>query len=355
MNRLPIAVAVLFAALPLFAQENDSPAAAAEMNPKTPQHELLKTLVGDWDVTFKSEAMPGVPGMEEATECRGTEHAELVCNGLFLKSVVDSVWQGKPMQMLWLAGYDPNAKHYTSLCVSSDMEGCGMSKMTGSYDEKSKTWTWQGPTPQGDMRSSFVCKNADTTVETCYMVGKDGKETKCMEITRKRGKAAKASDASAETPKDLSKEQSVLLRDVGEWDATMHMTMAEGQEPMVEKATESVRPICLGRWVWTDYKGQMMGMPFEGHALTGYDPAQKQYVSFWFDTMETVAMETKGTIAADGNSAHFTGTAVDGQGNPMGVDQRLSWSDGMRVLKMDFRAGDQTSHMQVDYKRRAKN
>ena len=296
MQRLPVAVAVLLAAVPLSAQQTDNPAAAAEMpNPKHKEHDLLEGLAGYWNVVFKNEAMPGVPGMEKAAECLGTEHAELVCNGLFLKSVTDYTWQGKPVQALWLAGYDPFAKNYTGIYVSSDVEQCGVSTMTGSYDDKTKAWTWSGSTPEGSMRSTFVFTDPNTTVETCFLVGKDGAEMKCMEITRRRAKPWVAREASAVTPSDLQKEQASLLRDVGDWDAAFQMTMAAGQEPIKDKAAESVRAICHGRWTWTDYKGQMMGMPFEGHALTGYDPTKNEYVSFWIDSLESQAMQTRAT------------------------------------------------------------
>lgn len=355
MQRLP--VAILLAAVPLSAQQTDNPAAAAEMpNPVHKEHELLKGLAGYWNVVFQSEAMPGVPGMEKATECRGTEHAELVCNGLFLKSVTDYTWQGKPVQALWLAGYDPFAKHYTGIYVSSDVEQCGVSTMTGSYDDKTRTWAWSVPTPQGEMRSTFAFTDKDTTVETCFMVGKDGAETKCMEITRRRARPWVARDASAVTPSDLLKEQAAMLRDVGDWNATMQMTMAAGGEPIKEKATETVRSICHGRWTWTDYNGQMMGQPFEGHALTGYDPAKKEYVSFWIDSLESLAMETRGTMAADGRSCNFKGTAFDGKGQPMPVVQQLHWQDdGSRTLTLDFGSGEQSSHLRIDYSKRAKN
>ena len=39
----------------------------------------------------------------------------------------------------------------------------------------------------------------------------------------------------------------------------------------------------------------------------------------------------------------------------MAVEQQLIWhDDGSRVLKMAFRSGDQTSSIQIDYKKRAK-
>lgn len=355
MQRLPVAVAALFAAFPLFAQQPETPPAAAEMpNPRHPEHDLLKLVVGDWDVVFKTEAMPGVKGMEKATEARGTEHSELLCNGLFLKSVVDSNWQGKPSQGVWIAGYDPFKKHYTGICVSSDVEECGMSTMAGSYDAKTRTWSWHGSTPQGDVRSAFVFTDADSTHETVYMVGKDGTETKCMEITRRRAKTPRATDASAAVPSTPLAENKRLLADVGEWDATMHIEAGPGQPAMEEKCTESVRAICHGEWTWTDFKGQMMGMPFEGHALTGYDPNSKEYVSFWIDGMTPVAMQTTGTFDDSGNTANFTGATVDEQGQPMSVEQTMTRrGDASRALKMAFKRGDDTMRMNIDYRKRA--
>jgi hypothetical protein len=142
MKHQALLIAALCAATPtLLAQDEKTKKAPAEQKapePKQKEHETLRSLVGDWETVMKSEAMPGVPGMEKATESKGTEHAELLCNGLWLKSVVNGTWNGAPFQGIWLAGYDPTKKSYVSYWVSSDVQDCGPCALDGTFDEKTR-------------------------------------------------------------------------------------------------------------------------------------------------------------------------------------------------------------------------
>jgi hypothetical protein len=292
--------------------------------PKHKEHDVLKSLAGDWDCDMKMEAMPGVPGMEKPTECKGTERGELICNGLWLKTVINSTMQGEPFQGVWLAGYDPFKKKYVGIWVSSDeKEGCSC-VFDGTYDEKTKSWTWTGKTPHGEMRSTLAWKDADTTVETGYMKTPDGKETKCMEVIRKRAKSAPTpADASAKIAKNLSKEQEVLQKEVGDWDATIKATHAPGQPPVEDKGTERVTAVCNGRWMWSDFKGAMAGMPFEGHVLYGWDPAEKKYVGFWIDSMSATHAKTAGTYDAAKKTVTLEGACVCPEGKPNQGDDHV--------------------------------
>ena len=45
--------------------------------------------------------------------------------------------------------------------------------------------------------------------------------------------------------------------------------------------------LMAGRWLVTEWTSDMMGQPFEGHGVAGWDPAKKAYVSVWVDSMNT--------------------------------------------------------------------
>jgi hypothetical protein len=355
-HALPLAAALL--AVPgLLAQEKKPPTApdaAHAQDPKVKEHEALRNLVGDWELTCKASAMPGVPGMEKASESKGTEHTELICNGLFLKSSMSGTWQGKPMQVVWLAGYDPIEKKYTTLCVSSEDEPG--SAGTGSYDEKTRTWSFAGNSPQGRVRSSMVFKDSDNSVETCYLTPQGGKEGQMMEITRKRTSkpsAPVALDASARAP---SKEVEALHDGLGTWTATVKMAASKDHPASEDKATEKSVLICGGRWVWSDFNGTMMNGPFEGHGIVGYDSAEKKYVSYWFDSMAASYMKTTGTHDPATKTCTFDGKTVDAQGKPVTVHQEMSQPDpNTRVLKMTFKGEQGTEQMEITYKKASKN
>jgi hypothetical protein len=350
MRNQSLLVAALFAASPfLVAQDEKMPAAAPAMpNPKVEAHDALKNLVGSWDSVCKMAAMPGVPGMEKPSETTGTEHAELICNGLWVKSVVNGTYQGQPFQGLWLAGYDPNKKKYTSVWVSSmDEPAC---TADGTYDEKTKTWTFSGPTPHGEMRSVATFQDADNFTETCYMKGPDGKEVECMQVTRKRSKS-KPVEAAATAAKPSSKELAMLHEGIGQWDAVVKHAMP-GAPATEDKATERVFPICNGTWTWSNFTGTMMGMPFEGHALCGYDSKAKKFVSYWIDSCSANASCTTGTHDEAKGVCTFEGTCVDEYGKPASIYQVYTQKDAnTRHLKMTFK-GEQGSHeMEIVYKR----
>jgi hypothetical protein len=138
------------------AQDDKKAAKPGLPEPKHKEHDALQAFVGTWDVTMRSEPMPGVPGMEKAMESTGTEHCELLNNGLWLKSTTNATMDGKPFQCLWLVGYDPFAKGYVGVFASSDESQQGLCTMTGSYDDAKKTWLWSGQTPHGEMRSGAL-------------------------------------------------------------------------------------------------------------------------------------------------------------------------------------------------------
>jgi hypothetical protein len=343
---MTLCLAAIVAATFLPAQEKAP--AQQPPNPKVKEHDALALLVGNWQTACKMNAMPGVPGMEKAQESTGTEHTELICNGLWLKSTLTSTWDGKPFQGVWLAGWDPIAKTYRSIWVSS-MDEDPASEMTGSWDEKAKTWTFKGKSPMGDFRSQLVFKDNDNSTETCWMTGADGKESECMQITRKRGKAGAAQEASAATDAAAPKEMSMLAQLVGNWTGKVTMTMP-GEAATESTCTENVVKICNGKWTWTDVKGSMMGQPFEGHAITGYDNASKQLVSFWVDSCGMPPMRTAGAYDEAKKQFTFTGPCFDDQGKPATVKQICSQSDAnTRTFHMMMNCSKGASEMKISY------
>jgi hypothetical protein len=355
-----VSLAALCMAPVLVAQDDKKapPGAGMQMpsDPKTKEHEALKAFVGDWDTTCKMSAMPGVPGMEQPQTSTGPEHSELICNGLFVKSIVNGTFAGKPFQGLMVLGYDPHQKKYTSVWVDNQ-EGCSCTG-TATHDAQKKTWEFSGQTPHGPMRSVIAFSDADNSKETCYMKGPDGKEAVTMEITRKRAKAAAAAGATAAktAPKAPTPEHEQLLKSVGEWDAAMKMHMVPGQPPMEAKCTETVVPVCHGHWLWTDYRGQVMGAPFEGHGLVGYDTNKKQYVSFWFDSMSAPYMASTGTCDPATKTVKMTGKGVDESGKPMTTDETITWKDeNTRVLNMEFKTDQGPMKMEITYTRKGKS
>lgn len=83
---------------------------------------------------------------------------------------------------------------------------------------------------------------------------------------------------------------------VGEWDVKTSMWMDPSAPPMESTATSTVSWRFPSKWIEESFKGDMMGMPFDGMGLTGFDTVRKQYVSVWIDSMGTGLYASAGSI-----------------------------------------------------------
>lgn len=346
---------VLFCALPfaspLLAQEPE-----AMPSLKTEHHARLAPFVGTWRTESSIAAMPGVPGMEKPAEMHGTETAQLVCDGLWLKVTGEGLCNGQASAGVWLLGYDPIAESYQ--CIAAfDMEEAPCA-MTGRYDVATNVWHFDGEMPTGPFRSELVFENADRSVETAYTKGEDGKETQMMRIVRTRTNVAPR-DAAATSPVaaaegEVPAPRAALQAEFGTWDAEFRMEMP-GAPPMSSKCREVVGPICGGKWSWSHFTGSLMNLPFEGHALTGYDANSGKVVSFWIDSMNCAAMRTEGTYDPATHTFTMRGTCYDEQGrrSPVASTVTANGTDA-RTLRMVFGEGEAQSVMTIAYRRAAK-
>jgi len=99
---------------------------------------------------------------------------------------------------------------------------------------------------------------------------------------------------------------------VGKFDTESKMWMAPGAPPIVSKGTAEFRLILDGRYVEQIFKcDDMMGAPYEGRGLEGYDCVRKKYVSLWLDNTSTGMFVSEGTADAAGDDGSI-------------VDQRLT-------------------------------
>lgn len=83
---------------------------------------------------------------------------------------------------------------------------------------------------------------------------------------------------------------------VGDWEVNVKMWTQPGAEPEVSKGDNTAKMILGGRFLKSSYKGMMMGMPFEGLSITGYDNFKKEYVTMWIDNAGTGIYQTSGTL-----------------------------------------------------------
>lgn len=137
------------------------------------------------------------------------------------------------------------------------------------------------------------CKKETKVEETDTTVVKDSvvpEEPAAAEAPMDSVAMHKAWEAYA-TPGDMHK---MLASDAGAWNNEMTFWMAPDAKPEKYTSTCDVKMILGGKYQQTAYKGNMMGMPFEGLGTIGFDNASKEFTSTWIDNMGTGMMVMRG-------------------------------------------------------------
>ncbi len=110
------------------------------------------------------------------------------------------------------------------------------------------------------------------------------------------------------TPNELHK---VLAKYDGNWTGETTTWMEEGGQPVKNTSDCTNKMIFGGRYQLSNYKGNFMGMPFEGMSIMGYDNAKKKFVSTWIDNMGTGIMTAEGEWNPSTKSIEFKGKMTD--------------------------------------------
>lgn len=97
----------------------------------------------------------------------------------------------------------------------------------------------------------------------------------------------------------------------GRWKVEARMWAVPGAPPTESVNTNVGEMILGGRYVRLSYKGEMMGQPFEGLQISGYDNLAKAYTTFWIDNSSTSFYVLKGTYDAAKKTYTFTGRWAD--------------------------------------------
>ncbi len=97
----------------------------------------------------------------------------------------------------------------------------------------------------------------------------------------------------------------------GSWETTTRFWMAPGQEGEATKGVCKRKWILGGRFMTEEMEGSVMGQPFNGFGITGYDNISKQYISSWADSMATGMMSSTGSCDSNGKTFTYTGECND--------------------------------------------
>lgn len=146
-------------------------------------------------------------------------------------------------------------------------------------------------------------------------------------------------------------EHAALAERTGAYDMSVTMWEPSSPEPTTLTGTAERTMILGGRVLQEKVSAEVMGMPFEGEARTGYDNVTDTYWSTWVDNMSTGLNSSTGKQLEDG-SLELVGEApnpmVGGMVKQKSLSQRRD--DGSELSTMyEQRDGEWVKTMEIVY------
>jgi hypothetical protein len=148
------------------------------------------------------------------------------------------------------------------------------------------------------------------------------------------------------TPGDMQK---MLASMNGKWTTEVTMAMPGGEQ----KSTGSIeyKMIMGGRFQQMSYKGTMMGQPFEGSGLLGYDNLRKVFTNSWIDNMGTAVTYMEGPYDEASKTISLKGKCTDPETGRVGeMRQTMKLVDDKNQLVEMFmtpEGGTETKLMEI--------
>lgn len=104
----------------------------------------------------------------------------------------------------------------------------------------------------------------------------------------------KAKDTLVAQYTSVNEHHELLTSLAGKWNATVQLWMEPDAKPEESEGSSDGKLIMGGRFLEQSYQGVLMGQPFEGRGIFGYDNLKKEYTSIWFDSTATGIMMGSG-------------------------------------------------------------
>lgn len=150
----------------------------------------------------------------------------------------------------------------------------------------------------------------------------------------------------------LSPQHEMLKQFDGKWNGKVEIfAPGQGGEPM--QGTMTCTLVLGGRFAQQAWKGNFMGLPFEGLGFLGYDTGKKKWVSNWMDTMVTGIAVSEGDYDAAKKSWTLVGKMTGPTGAEKTSKEVTSFSDKDNFVTEVFsiEGGKETREMKITYTR----
>lgn len=149
--------------------------------------------------------------------------------------------------------------------------------------------------------------------------------------------------------------QQMMAKSAGTWTGTVTMWTPENATPSTSTMETTNTMILGGRYLQSTNKGTMMGQPFEGIGVTGYDNSKKVFVSSWVDNMGTGMIFMEGTWDAATNSMKLSGKNTDpvtGKDVPIREEMKFVDDNHQELVMYFTEKGKEFKGMEIKYVRK---
>jgi hypothetical protein len=141
----------------------------------------------------------------------------------------------------------------------------------------------------------------------------------------------------------------------GSYDVEVKSWYDPTMPPMESRGTATRTMILDGRVLVEEFHGDMMGQPFTGQGMAGFDNVSGKHWSTWTDSMSTGLMVSEGTCDAKQTCA-YTGSWNDPvKGGPIQARMASRWtSPTVQVFEMYVpgKDGKEMKLMEITYKKK---
>ncbi len=165
-------------------------------------------------------------------------------------------------------------------------------------------------------------------------------------ISFSQGLSAQMTEAEGKAFTDFmtpGKIHAMMAKSDGDWKQSITFWMNPGAPPMQMNSTCHNEMVMGGRYQLSTSEGEMMGMPFKGQGLTGYDNVRNIFVTTWIDNMGTGIIYMEGKWNDATKAIEFAGKMTDPMaGKAIDARQVLTFMDDThQKLEMFVMHGDQ--------------
>lgn len=141
----------------------------------------------------------------------------------------------------------------------------------------------------------------------------------------------------------------------GTWTGEVTSWMDKDKPPVKSNATVTNTTTYNGLYQIGAYKGTMIGMPFEGQSILGYDNSKKKFFNTWIDNMGSGIVIMTGDWNEASKTLHLKGTQTNPMdGSDMSIRQEVKFVDDNTQMTTMYGtiAGTEEKMMEINLKRK---